>query len=73
MPFRCLVVTREPGAPPRDSTLNDPDGSVFDAYGAEAGTFYLVRPDRHVAARWRQLAPDEVRDALDIATGRTPQ
>ncbi|MGH8263991.1 MAG: FAD-dependent monooxygenase [Steroidobacterales bacterium] len=42
------------------------------AYGATDGSFYLVRPDRHVAARWRRIEPAEVRDAFRQALGRSP-
>jgi 3-(3-hydroxy-phenyl)propionate hydroxylase len=41
------------------------------AYGATDGSFYLVRPDRHVAARWRRIEPAEVRDAFQQALGRS--
>jgi 3-(3-hydroxy-phenyl)propionate hydroxylase len=44
------------------------DGT-FTAYGATDRTFYLVRPDRHVAARWRHIVPDEVRQAFNQALG----
>jgi 3-(3-hydroxy-phenyl)propionate hydroxylase len=40
---------------------------VRNAYGASHGSFYLVRPDRHVAARWRTVQLAEVHDALQIA------
>jgi len=39
------------------------------AYGATEGTFYLVRPDRHVAARWKQVADTDVRQAFLRALG----
>lgn len=47
------------------------DTATFTAYGADEGTFYLVRPDRHVAARWRQIRADEVRRALQQSLGET--
>jgi len=37
---------------------------IARTYGAVAGTFYLVRPDRHVCARWRICVPEEVRIAI---------
>jgi 3-(3-hydroxy-phenyl)propionate hydroxylase len=42
------------------------------AYGASDGSFYLVRPDRHVAARWCKIELAEVRDAFQQALGRGP-
>lgn len=37
---------------------------VARAYDAEDGTVYLIRPDMHVAARWRRADPDTVESAL---------
>ncbi len=36
-------------------------------YDAKPGTFYLIRPDQHVCARWRQLDVDAVAHALKRA------
>jgi 3-(3-hydroxy-phenyl)propionate hydroxylase len=69
IPFRCLVITRAACGTTPGRTLVDPDGSVLHAYGAVSGTFYLARPDRHIAARWRGLAPAEIRDALATLKG----
>jgi len=49
------------------------DGSTYldtvAAYGAAEGAFYLIRPDRHVAARWQHVEPRETRQALRRALG----
>ncbi len=48
-----------------------PDGAVRERYLGEApSAVYLMRPDQHVAARWRAFDADAVAAALRIATGR---
>ncbi|HPV23911.1 MAG TPA: FAD-dependent oxidoreductase, partial [Casimicrobium sp.] len=42
----------------------DHTGRLFPMYGAEDGTAYLVRPDGHVLARWKQAHPEEVSEAI---------
>lgn len=55
--------------PTRMIHLEDPHEGARRFYGASHGTLYLVRPDGHVCARWRQFRPDELilalRSALD--------
>ena len=46
--------------------LTDPDGSFAATFGLEEGGAVLVRPDGHVAARWRS-APADHRSALVAA------
>jgi 3-(3-hydroxy-phenyl)propionate hydroxylase len=35
--------------------IQDPQGVLAQRYDAQPGTVYLIRPDQHVAARWRQF------------------
>ncbi|HZF16331.1 MAG TPA: FAD-dependent monooxygenase [Steroidobacteraceae bacterium] len=51
------------------TVINVRDRDAAAAYGAADGGFYLVRPDRHVAARWRTMAPDEITSAWRRALG----
>jgi 3-(3-hydroxy-phenyl)propionate hydroxylase len=44
--------------------VDDAEGLLAQRYDAQPGTVYLIRPDQHVAARWRALDADKVRAAL---------
>ena len=44
--------------------FSDPEGLLAQRYDAQPGTVYLLRPDRHVAARWRGFDPARIRAAL---------
>jgi 3-(3-hydroxy-phenyl)propionate hydroxylase len=46
-----------------------PDELLARRYDAKPGTAYLIRPDQHVAARWRSPDPASVRAALARAQG----
>lgn len=64
--FVCLVFGSAPPALPGIRTLTvgteitDPDGLLAARYDALPGTTYLVRPDQHVAARWRRFDTDAI-------------
>lgn len=47
--------------------LADPSGSATQRYDARPGTLYLIRPDQHVAGRWRRPDAERIRAALDRA------
>jgi 3-(3-hydroxy-phenyl)propionate hydroxylase len=49
--------------------LIDFEGHAEHRYDARPGTAYLLRPDQHVAARWRSASVDGVRAALARAQG----
>lgn len=53
--------------------LQDQAGVLAQRYDARPGTVYLIRPDQHVAARWRAFDADAVAAALDRALGLAPQ
>lgn len=51
----------EAGEDPGFTVLTQPgDGRTAETYGADASSVYLVRPDRHIAARWRSASASEV-------------
>jgi 3-(3-hydroxy-phenyl)propionate hydroxylase len=47
----------------------DAEGQAGRRYDGAPGTFYLMRPDQHVAARWRKFDRTRVDAALARATG----
>ena len=51
--------------------FSDARGPAAQRYDAQPGTVYLLRPDQHVAARWRSFDPARIRAAL--ARACTPE
>ena len=68
LPVTPLVVTPAGGKMDGIAVLADPQGHIHRRYDARPGTVYLLRPDQHVAARWRTLDAAQVRAALGRAT-----
>lgn len=68
VPVRLLRI-RPPGAPVAAGDVVDVDGLVARRYDAKPGTVYLVRPDQHVAARWRAFDAQRVQAAVSRALG----
>jgi 3-(3-hydroxy-phenyl)propionate hydroxylase len=58
--FTGLIVSRRE----LGGTIADPDGAVAGLFGAEPGTCYLLRPDLHIAGRWRSLAQEGAVDEV---------
>ncbi|SEE99539.1 3-(3-hydroxy-phenyl)propionate hydroxylase [Burkholderia sp. WP9] len=70
IPLKLVVVTRDSeqrGALAGAQVAHDIEGLAHSRYDATPGTFYLIRPDQHVCARWRQLAAADVEAALKRA------
>ena len=65
-----LLVTEQDGDAPMGATVVvDHQRRVCERLDGRPGTAYLLRPDQHVAARWRQLEPAAVHSAMARATG----
>jgi 3-(3-hydroxy-phenyl)propionate hydroxylase len=52
--------------------LIDETGLFAARYDATPGATYLVRPDQHLAARWRRCDPDALTQARERLRGRPP-
>jgi 3-(3-hydroxy-phenyl)propionate hydroxylase len=63
-----LVVTPGGGWLPGLKVAADPQGHAARRYDADDLAVYLVRPDQHVAARWRTFDAARVRAAVARAT-----
>ncbi len=67
-PVKPLIVTSAecgaPALPPGMTHVVDSAGLLAQRYDARPGTAYLLRPDQHVAARWRALDAAAVNAAL---------
>ncbi|MBU6496929.1 MAG: FAD-dependent monooxygenase [Rhodospirillales bacterium] len=70
-PRFTLVTIAAPGAAAPAGAIADPHGTVSRRLAAGPGSFYLLRPDMHVAGRWRRLEATEVTDVLALALGRS--
>ncbi|MEH6823047.1 MAG: FAD-dependent oxidoreductase [Motiliproteus sp.] len=68
IPVQPIVVATAGTAPEGIKTLQDIKGLLGSRYDARNGTCYLVRPDQHVAARWRAFDSTKVSQALNTAT-----
>ena len=70
VPVRVCLIVREEGAtaPAGCELVVDVKGLAAQRLDAMPGTVYLLRPDQHVAARWRRLDAAAVRKAVARAT-----
>jgi 3-(3-hydroxy-phenyl)propionate hydroxylase len=69
-----LLVIEPKGTAPREMSglefLEDYEEFAAERYDARPGTFYLIRPDQHVCARWRRFDAAAVQAALLRATSQ---
>ena len=68
IPIEPIIVTNGGEGVEGMRTLRDVDGLAAKRLGAKVGTCYLIRPDQHVAARWKEFDPARVQTALATAT-----
>ena len=52
------------------SHVSDAEGEIARLYAAAPGTLYLLRPDLHIAGRWKTIAANEVLRTAALCLGR---
>lgn len=71
LPVRCILVVSpelEGDIEPGVEYVVDTDALLSSRYDVRAGACYLIRPDQHIVARWRDVDPARIRSALLRAT-----
>jgi 3-(3-hydroxy-phenyl)propionate hydroxylase len=64
VPVDTLIVSPLALSVPGWTVVVDAQGWMAKRYDAQTGTAYLLRPDQHVLARWRQFNPAAVQAAV---------
>ncbi len=68
IPIEPIVIAARPGRHTGMRVMHDVKGLFARRYDARDGSAWLLRPDQHVAARWRHVEAAKVRAALARAT-----
>jgi 3-(3-hydroxy-phenyl)propionate hydroxylase len=55
--------------PKSADAIADAGGDIARLYGAAPGTLYLLRPDLHIAGRWKSIAADEILHTARLCLG----
>jgi 3-(3-hydroxy-phenyl)propionate hydroxylase len=69
LPVTPLIVSPRALEVPGVPVVVDTQGLMAKRYDGQSGTCYLLRPDQHVAARWRAFDAAQLQQALARATG----
>ncbi len=69
LPIRLVYIGTPTQSASGTTELRDDKGLAAQRYSAAPGTFYLIRPDQHVCARWRRIDAQRIGDALARASG----
>lgn len=67
--FTAIVISNSGMREKGIQVVADPSGNISATYAAEEASFYLVRPDRHICARWQRIVLAEVTQAFNQALG----
>ena len=66
--FVALVIGSR-GSVSGAKTIADNDGEIARLFAAGPGTLYLLRPDLHIAGRWKAVVPGEILKTAGICLG----
>jgi 3-(3-hydroxy-phenyl)propionate hydroxylase len=63
------VVVSSSGSASAAKTITDENGEIARLFAAVPGTLYLLRPDLHVAGRWKAVVPTEILKTAGLCLG----
>jgi 3-(3-hydroxy-phenyl)propionate hydroxylase len=66
--FVSIVVSSESNTAAANS-IADADGEIARLFAATPGTLYLLRPDLHIAGRWKTAVPAEIVKTTGLCLG----
>jgi 3-(3-hydroxy-phenyl)propionate hydroxylase len=64
------VLVASHGSASEAKAIADGDGEIARLFAAAPGTLYLLRPDLHIAGRWKAVAPAEILKTASLCLGR---
>ena len=68
--FRLVIIGADGSDTEATRFIPDKSGACARCFAAEAGGFYLVRPDMYIAARWKSANARLIADALSTILSR---
>ena len=66
--FVSVLVTSH-GSDSEAKTIADSGGEIARLFAATPGTLYLLRPDLHIAGRWKTVVPAEILETASLCLG----
>jgi 3-(3-hydroxy-phenyl)propionate hydroxylase len=62
-----LVASRGSATDPKN--IAGGNGEIARLFAATPGTLYLLRPDLHIAGRWKSVVPGEILKTASLCLG----
>jgi len=63
------IVVASGGSSSEANAITDRDGEIARLFAAAPGTLYLLRPDLHIAGRWKAVVPGEILKTAGLCLG----